>query len=149
MKIINRKFRREYEPVEKLEAGIVLTGAEVKAVRQGGLRLDDAHVKIVGNETQLINAEISAYKPANQQNYDPKRTRKLLLHSDEILRLLTKIRGGGGLTIVPTACYNRNGVLKLEIALAKGRKDQQKRKFDKQKKIKRDEKRQAKEYIKK
>lgn len=146
MKIINRKFSREYDVVEKFEAGIVLSGAEVKSVRSGGLRLDDAFVKIVQNEPFLLNAEIPAYRFADRENYDPKRSRKLLLHKKELLRIQTKMKGGGGLTVVPTACYNKGALLKVEIALAKGRKERGKRKYEKQKTIKRSQQREAKEY---
>ena len=103
MKIINHKYNREYEQVERYEAGIVLTGAEVKSVRGGGLRLDEAFVKIVDGQPLLMNAEIPKYRFAAQENYDPKRSRKLLLHKKELIRLQTKIRGSGGLTIVPIA----------------------------------------------
>ncbi len=148
MKIVNRKFNREYQEIEKYEAGIVLSGGEVKSIRGGGLRLEEAYVKIVGNELQLINAEISAYRFAKNDNYDPKRTRKLLLHKKELVRLQTKIRGSGRLTIVPVSCYNKGNILKLEIALVKGRQDIEKRKYDKQKKIERDQKREVKEHFK-
>ena len=75
MKIINRKFHRNYREIEKYEAGIVLTGAEVKSIRSGGLRIDDAFVRIMGSEVYLINAEISIYKFARNDTYESKRSR--------------------------------------------------------------------------
>ncbi len=148
MKIVNRKFNREYQEVERYEAGVVLSGAEVKSIRNGGLRLDDAYVKIVAGQPQLINAEISPYQFAKNDSYDPRRTRRLLLHKKELVRLQTKGRGSGGLTIVPVACYNKGKILKLEIALVRGRLDIDKRKYDKKKKLERAAQREVKEYLK-
>lgn len=148
MKIINRKFQREYEEVERLEAGIALSGAEVKSIRLERMKIDDAFVKIIGDEVFLINAEISPYEHASARGYDPKRSRKLLLHKKEITRLRTKLLGGGKLTIAPVSCYNKGPFIKLEIALAKGRKDLQKRKLEKNRDVERNEKREAKEYMK-
>lgn len=148
MKIINRKFNREYQEVERVEAGIVLSGAEVKSVRLERIKLDDAFVKIVGEEVFLINAEISPYEHARASGYDPRRTRKLLLHKKEIIRLRTKLLGGGHLTMAPLACYNKGPFIKVEIALAKGRKDIEKRKLVKHRDIERAEKREVKEYMK-
>lgn len=148
MKIVNRKFRRDYQEIEKLEVGIILTGAEVKSVRAGRARLDDAYVKILGSEAYLVNAEISVYEQARTVDYDPRKTRKLLLHKKELIRLKTKLSSSGGLTIVPVNCYNKHSFIKLEIALVKPRKEIGRKKFDKQKDIKRREQREAKEYLK-
>lgn len=148
MKIINRKFHREYQELEKYEVGIVLNGAEVKSIRKGRLQLEDAFVKIVGNEAFLINAQIPLYEYAKIPEYDLKRSRKLLLHKKELLRLKTKIAGGGSLTLAPLSCYNKGDLIKLEIALVKGRKDVEKRKLEKKRDIVRNEKREAKEYMK-
>jgi SsrA-binding protein len=147
MKIINRKFHREYREIEAIEAGISLTGSEVKSIRKGGLKLDDSYVRIMDKGVFLINAEIPIYKYAKIEKYDPKRSRKLLLHKKEMLRLMTKI-ASGGLTIAAKSCYNKGPLIKLEIALVKGRKDIEKRKLEKNRDIKRNEKREAKEYIK-
>lgn len=145
MKIINRKFNRRYEAVEKFETGIALSGAEVKSIRQGGLRLDDAYVKFLDEGPVLINAEIPAYRFAQTTGYDPKRTRKLLLSKKEILRIKTKLKGRGNLTVVPIMCYNKGDILKLEIALARGRKEAGKRKYEKQISMKRNQQREMKE----
>lgn len=148
MKIINRKFHREYREIEKYEAGMVLSGAEVKSIRAGGLRIDDAFVRIMGSEAYLINAEIPIYKFArNNENYDSKRSRKLLLHKKELLKIKTKM-ASGGLTLAPVSCYNKGPLIKLEIALVKGRKDIEKRKLEKERDIKIREEREAKEYVK-
>src|SRR3989338_3472544 len=148
MKIFNRKYRRDYQEIEKYEVGIALSGAEVKSVRAGRIRLEDSFVKILGSEVYLINAEISIYEFARPQGYDLRRTRKLLLHKKEIIRLKTKLALVGGLTIVPVSCYNKAGLIKLEIALAKGRRGLEKKKLEKAKDIKREEEREAKEYLK-
>jgi len=148
MKIINRKFHRDYQELEKYEAGIVLIGAEVKAVRQGRLKLNDSFIKIIGGEVYLVNAQIPVYQYARAAGYDDKRTRKLLMHSKEILRLKTKIQAAAGLTVVPISCYNKHGVLKLEVALAKGRSTIGKKRLEKARDIKREQQREVKEYVK-
>ena len=148
MKIINRKFNREYREIETYEVGIVLTGPEVKSIRAGRFKLDDAFVRIMEDgDAYLINAEIPIYEFARNQNYDPKRTRKLLLHKKELIRLRTKMTSAG-LTLAPKSCYNKGPLIKLEIALVKGRKEIEKRKLEKARDIKRQEKKKAKEYPK-
>lgn len=147
MKIINRKFNRQYKEIETIESGIVLTGAEVKSVRARRLKLDDSFIRIMGSEAYLINAQISVYEYARANGYDQKRTRKLLLHKKELLRLKTKM-ASAGLTLAPKSCYNKGPLIKLEIALVKGRKDIEKRKLEKKRDIKIQEKRMAKEYLK-
>lgn len=148
MKVVNRKYYREYQELERYEAGIALTGAEAKTVRAGNIRLDESFVKIIGGEAFLINAEIPIYQFARPQGYDSRRTRKLLLHKQELLRIKVKLAGAPGLTVAPVACYNKGRIFKLEIALSKGRKDIEKRKYDKVKDIKREQQRMAKDYMK-
>jgi SsrA-binding protein len=148
MKIINRKFHREYQELEKLEAGVVLNGAEVKSIRTGSLKLEDSFVKFIGEELYLINADVPIYKFTRPTGYDSKRSRKLLLHKKELLRLRVKMQSGGNLTMAPVSCYNKGHLIKLEIALVKGRKDVEKRKLDKSKDVERAQKREAKEYMK-
>ena len=148
MKVFNRKFNREYKEIEKIEAGLMLTGAEVKSVRAGRIRLDDAFVKIIGHEAYLLNAPISVYQYARPQGYDEKRTRKLLLHKKEILRLKVKIQSAAGLTVAPVSCYNKRGLIKLEIALVKPRKELGKKRLEKRRDIQLDQKREMKEYMK-
>ncbi|MFA5135939.1 MAG: SsrA-binding protein SmpB [Patescibacteria group bacterium] len=148
MKIINRKFHRDYEEIETYEAGLVLTGSEVKSIRGGHMQLDSAFVRMMGDEVYLINANIPAYRFADDTDYEPKRTRKLLLHRKEILRLQVKLSQGGRLTLAPLSCYNKGRRIKLKIALARPRKDIEKRKLEKMRDVKRGEEREMKEYLK-
>ncbi len=147
MKIINRKFNRKYQEIEKFEAGISLIGAEVKSVRAKNIRLDDAFVKIIGDEVYLVNADIPVYQYSRPQGYDSKRTRKLLLHKKEILRLKGKLSGGAKLTMAPVSCYNKGPNFKIEIALVKARGEIGTKKLEKKRTIERDEKKMAKEYL--
>ncbi len=149
MKIENREFYRNYEEIEKLEVGIALTGAEVKSIRKGAIKLDDAYVKVMDNQLFLVNADISIYQFSSTDGYDARQRRKLLLHRKEITRLQTKLQGGGNLTIAPISCYTKGRLIKLEIALARGRTDLQKRKLEKARDIKRADKKEMKEYMKK
>ncbi len=148
MKIINRKFHRDYSEIESFEAGISLTGGEVKSIRSGRLKLDDAFVRIMADgSAYLINADIPMYEFARSPSYEPKRTRKLLLHKRELTRLRTKMTAAG-LTLAPKSCYNKGPLIKLEIALAKGRGNIGKKKLVKQRDVALEEKRQAKEFMK-
>lgn len=149
MKIYNRKFHRDYQEIEKYEAGISLTGAEVKSVRMRRIRLDDAFVKILSSGAHLMNAEIPIYQYARPQGYDSRRSRKLLLHKKELIRLKTKLNSGRGLTTVPVSCYNKGHLIKLEIALVKGRGEIQRKKLEKKRDIKREEEKEMKEFLKK
>ncbi len=133
MKVINKKARYNYEILDKLEAGIVLIGAEVKSAKLGQISLKESYVRLIDKDLWLINATITAYKFANNQDYEPNRSRKLLLHRRQILSLAKKIENSS-LTIVPTAMYTKGRVIKVEIALARGKKQYQK----KEKKKKRD-----------
>jgi SsrA-binding protein len=117
----NRKAFSDYVILEKYEAGIVLTGSEVKSVRDAKVNLKDSYALIKNEEVQLLNCHISPYNFAHQQNHEPLRTRRLLLHKQEILRLLGKIKEKG-LTLVPLRVYFKGKHIKVEIALAKGRK---------------------------
>lgn len=148
MKIINKTFTRNYEEVESFEAGMVITGPEAKSISQGRMKLEQAYVKIKHDEVWLINAEIFKYKYTSGE-YDPFRKRLLLLNKKEIIRLKTKMQSAGNLTIVPISCYNKGRKFKLKVALVRGRKDVQKRKIEKGKKIRRDQEKMIKEYIKK
>jgi len=125
---VNKKALHDYDILEKLEAGIVLTGAETKSAKTGGLNLRGAHMIIRGGEAYLIGAQISAYKSGHQgDDYDPSATRKLLLKRSEIDRLIGK-REEERLTIVPLGAYiTKSGRVKLTIAVARGRKEFEKR----------------------
>ena len=137
----NRRGRRLYTLKDRFEAGIVLTGAEVKSCRNGKIQLSDAYAAIKGGEIWLLNAHISPYTHASIGNTEPVRARKLLMHRREIDRLEGKIRQKG-MTLIPTRVYASNGRIKCEIALAKGRQLYDKRDA-KRKAIEKDEARQA------
>lgn len=117
----NRKALANYEVVEKYEAGIALMGSEVKSVREGHVNLKDSYALIRNEEAFLVNCHISPYNFANQFNHEPTRTRKLLFHKHEIRRLLGKVKEKG-LTLIPLRVYFKGKHIKVEMALAKGRK---------------------------
>jgi len=123
---VNRKARYEYTIIQTLEAGIVLQGTEVKALRQGKANLVDSYAQLMKNEIWLVGAHISEYTQGNINNHDPVRTRKLLLNRSEIRKLIGKVKEKG-LTLVPLRIYFTNGKVKVEIALAKGKKVYDKR----------------------
>lgn len=122
MKIFNRRARFNYQLLEKFEAGISLTGPEVKSVREGKINLDEAYARLKNGQAWLLNAHIHPYRFADATNLDPRRTRKLLLHKKEILALEQKMKQKN-LTIVPISCYNKRGLVKVEIALARGKRE--------------------------
>ncbi|MBI2981327.1 MAG: SsrA-binding protein SmpB [Deltaproteobacteria bacterium] len=117
----NRKAGFRYFFLEKFEAGMVLTGSEVKSLRDGKANLGDSYVVRQGGDLALINCHISPYAPANRMNHDPLRSRRLLLHAEEIEYLIGKMKERG-LTLIPTKLYFKKGRAKCEIALAKGKK---------------------------
>tara|TARA_B100000902_G_scaffold115896_1_gene116772 strand:+ start:1175 stop:1606 length:432 start_codon:yes stop_codon:yes gene_type:complete len=123
----NRKARNSYDFSEYIEAGVVLTGAETKSIRNGAVSIVDAFAIIENEEAVLREMNIEQYKFSNEQDYNPKAPRKLLLHKKEIKRLigLTSIKGN---TLVALKVYEKNGFIKIELALGKGRKDYDKRK---------------------
>jgi SsrA-binding protein len=133
----NRKARHDYELLERFEAGLVLTGTEVKSLREGRASLGQAFGDVRDGEVWLVNAEIATYDQGNIANHEPMRDRKLLLHRSEISSLYGKVREKG-LTLVPTRMYWKDGRAKVEIALARGkqtidkRRDLQKRDHQRQ-----------------
>ena len=133
----NRKARHDYFLVEKFEAGIVLVGTEVKSLRAGRVNLKDSYAQIDDGELYLYNMHISPYEHGSFSNVDPTRKRKLLMHKREIMRLLGKVKEKG-LTLVPTKLYFSNGRVKVEIALAQGKKLHDKRATQKEKDAKRE-----------
>ena len=122
----NKKVRHEYELLELFEAGLVLTGTEIKSVRANRVSLSRAVVQPRDGELWLVEAHIAEYEHGNRQNHEPTRPRKLLLHSREIKKILDEL-AQKGLTAVPTAMYLKNGRAKLELALARGKKLHDKR----------------------
>lgn len=125
----NRKAKFEYFLLEDFEAGISLKGSEIKSIRAGQVSIAEAYVQTDGEQAWLLNAHIATYDPASRENHDPKRKRQLLLNKREIREIWQAVRSKG-LTIVPTEMYLKNGMAKLNIALAKG-----KRLYDKRQEI--------------
>jgi SsrA-binding protein len=118
--IVNKKAFHDFQILEKYEAGIELKGTEVKSCKTGNISLADTFAKIDRGELFLYNVHISPYEHGNRYNHDPKRPRKLLMHKREILKLNQQIREKGN-TIVPLRFYLKNGKIKVEIAIAKGK----------------------------
>lgn len=130
MRIVNKKALHNYHILEQWEAGIVLSGAEVKSIRAGRLDLGESHIRVLNGEAFLINANIPMYGPASDKEYDAQKSRKLLLHRDQIDSLIGKT-SGKGTTLVPVSIYEKNNRFKVEVGLAKSKKE-----FDHRKSIK-------------
>ena len=122
----NRKARHEYEVLDTWQAGLVLQGTEVKSLRQGRANLQDAFARFDGGELWLHNVHISPYEAGNRFNHDPLRTRKLLLHREEMRRLIGKVEQKG-LTLVPLDVHFDRGIAKVTLALVRGKKLHDKR----------------------
>ena len=133
----NRRARHDYEIVEVVEAGIALTGTEVKSLREGRADLKDSYAAIEGKEVYLFNCHISPYAAGNRFNPDPNRKRKLLMHREEIDRLMGKVQVKG-LTLIPLSFYTARRKIKLELALARGKKLYDKREALKQRAVARE-----------
>jgi SsrA-binding protein len=125
-RILNKKARHDYHILETIEAGISLTGTEVKSIRAGAAQITEAFVRVNGFEATLYGAQIDRYPPATDRNHDPKRNRRLLLHRRELEKLTTQL-AQRGMTLVPLSIFfNSRGLAKVELGLATG-----KREFDK------------------
>lgn len=136
MEILNRKARHDYFVEETMEAGIVLTGTEIKSIRSGSANIKDSYAVIKSDEVFLLNMFISPYKEGNQFNHDERRTRKLLLHKKEIKKLKEKIEMQG-FTLVPLKVYFKDNKAKISLGVCRGKKN-----FDKRETMKeRDQKR--------
>jgi SsrA-binding protein len=133
----NRKAWHDYHVLDTYEAGVALTGTEVRSLREGKASLLDAYAKIEGDEIWLVNANIPQFKQASYFNHEPKRKRKLLLHRSEIRRLSVKIFEKG-LTLVPLKMYFSGPYVKVELGLCRGKKQYDKRDAIKQRDVKRD-----------
>ena len=134
----NKKAYHNYEIFDSYEAGISLLGSEVKSIRDGRISLKEGYAEIKGGEVYLINCNVSPYEPANRFNHEPKRERKLLLHRRQIKRLIGKIKEKG-FTLVPTkVLINDKGKVKVEIALAKGKRAYQKKEAIKERDLERE-----------
>ena len=136
MEIKNRKARFNYQILEVIEAGIVLTGTEIKSLKQGKANIKDAYATYKNGEIFLVNMHISSYDNGNRLNHDETRTRKLLLHKGEILKLRDKINIQG-LTLVPLEVYLKQGLAKVSLGVAKGKKVYDKREDIKKRDIER------------
>jgi SsrA-binding protein len=140
---VNRKARHEYAILQTIEAGIVLVGTEVKSLRQGKANLVDGYAKIESGEVWLVSVHISEYTQGNINNHDPVRDRKLLLNRSEIRKLIGKTKEKG-LTLIPLRLYFKNGKVKVELALAKGKKVYDKRRDIAKKDFQREQERRVK-----
>ena len=145
MEINNRKAKYDYEILSTMECGIVLTGTEIKSIRNGNANLKDSYAVIKGNEVFILGMHISEYKEGNIFNHDEKRTRKLLLHKKEILKLFNKVELDGN-TLVPIKLYFKGNKAKILLGLAKGKKTYDKRETIKQRDINREVQKQLKNY---
>ncbi len=133
----NKKAFHDYFVMEKLEAGIALLGTEVKSIREGRINLKDSYATIKDGEPVLMNCHISPYSHGNRQNHDPVRARKLLLHHQEIRKLIGKTQEKG-LTLIPLRVYLKRGRVKVELGVARGKKDYDKRETERRKEVDRE-----------
>ena len=138
MEILNRKARFDYEIEDEYEAGIVLTGTEIKSIRNGKANIKDSYAIIKNNEAYLLNTHISEYTEGNRFNHDETRTRKLLLHKKEIYKLRDKLEIEG-YTLIPLKIYFVKGRAKVLIGVAKGKKNYNKKETIKERDIKREQ----------
>lgn len=141
--LVNKKAWHDYEILEKLEAGIVLTGSEVKSIRLGRAQLKDSFARVSGGEAYAVNLNISEYSFSRNEGYEAKRTRKLLLKKNEIKKLEGKLEQKG-LSLVPLRLYERHNRFKLELGLVRGKKEYQKKEVKKRADIKREVEREVK-----
>ena len=137
MEINNRKARYNYQIIDKIEAGIVLTGTEIKSIRDGKANIKDSYASVKNGEAFLINMHISTYENGNIFNHDETRTRKLLLHKNEILKLNDKVRIEG-FTLIPLKVYLKNGRAKVLVGICRGKKNYDKREDIKKRDIERE-----------
>lgn len=136
MEIVNRRVKHDYFIIDTYEAGIALTGTEIKAVRAGSVNIKDCYGTVKKGEVYLLNMYIGEYKEGNIFNHDETRTRKLLLHKKEILKINDAI-SKEGLTLIPYKLYFKNNILKVELCVCKGKKNYDKRETIKERDIKR------------
>ena len=141
----NKKARHDYSIVDTIEAGIVLTGTEIKSVRAARIQLKDGYAQIKNGEAWLINVHIAPFEQGNIWNQDPDRTRKLLLKKKQITKLQNDLKGTG-MTLVPLKVYLKNGFAKVLLGIAKGKHDYDKRESIKERDIKREMQKKIKQY---
>jgi SsrA-binding protein len=145
--VVNRRARHDYAIEETLEAGLVLSGTEIKSIRAGRVNLAEAYARIERGEAWLIGAHIAPYEQGNRYNHEPTRTRKLLLHRDQIAELVGRTQARGQ-TLVPLRLYIRDGMAKLELGIARGKKTHDKRRAIAERDMRRELERDAKAKIK-
>jgi len=136
MKIVNKKAYHNYSIKDSFEAGVVLTGAEVKSIRNGRCNLSDAYIKFLGNDLYLINADIAKYSNDGSIDYDSKRSRKLLLKRKEIDSLKGKIKQGR-LVLFPLSIYTARNLIKVRVGLGSGKRKYEKKEEEKERDVKR------------
>ena len=141
---VNRRARHDYSIEDTLEAGIVLSGTEIKSIREHRVNIAEAYVRIDHGEAWLVGAHIAEYAQGNRYNHEPNRTRKLLLHRDQISELLG-LQSAKGLTLVPLRLYIRGGNAKLEVGIARGKKAHDKRRTIAERDMRRELQRESKE----
>lgn len=130
MKISNKKASFDYDILETFEAGVVLTGAEVKSVKEGRANLTDSFVKVIDGDLYLVNAEIPKYKYSSDEFYDSRRSRKLLVKKKELVQIDSKLKSKR-LTLIPVSIYTKGKLIKVEVGFAKGRKRHEKKEREK------------------
>ena len=143
--VSNRKARHDYEIVDQVEAGLVLVGSEVKSLRAGRANMGDAYARVIKGEIWVIGMHISPYKEATSQNHDPLRERKLLLHRNEIKKLTRRI-DEKGFTLIPLRIYFKNNIAKIELGIARGKRQYDKKVAIAQKDAKREMEREQKKF---
>ena len=137
MKIVNKKAHHNYNVKDSFEAGIVLTGSEVKSIRSGRCNLSDAYIKFLGNDLYLINADIAKYPYDGSNDYDSKRSRKLLLKRKELESLKNKMKQGR-LVLFPLSIYTTRNLIKVEVGLGSGKRNYEKKSAEKDRDVKRE-----------
>jgi len=137
MNIVNKKALHNYQILERFEAGVVLTGAEVKSLRDGRCNLKDSYVKILDEQLWLVNTDIPRYKYDGSSDYDSTRSRKLLIKKKELIYLQSKMKQGD-LTLIPLRIYLKGNIFKVEVGLARGKKIHEKRQEEKKRDMERE-----------
>jgi len=137
MNIVNKKAFHNYQVLERFEAGVVLTGAEVKSLRDGRCNLKDSYVKILDEQLWLVNTDIPRYKYDGSSDYDSTRSRKLLIKKKELIYLQSKMKQGN-LTLIPLRIYLKGNIFKVEVGLARGKKIHEKRQEEKKRDMERE-----------
>lgn len=135
--VTNRRARHDYHVLEKFEAGIALRGTEIKSLRDGHIVLKDSYADVIGNELYLVGAHISPYERGTIWNHEPERTRKLLMHKREIVRIGAQI-AEKGLTLIPLSVYFKQGRAKVELGLCRGKQTVDKRDSIREREVKRE-----------